>query len=483
MSEIVTQEGPGRPQEVALRKAIQRAKHWGEELVLLLDRVNQYLAPVDTSAGAELTPTAMSRKPILVGGWIFILLFGFLGLWAVLAPIASAAIAPGKIILSGNKKTIQHLEGGVVEAIYVREGQTVKAGEPLIRLNETAARARLDLYRKQFVSVQATVARLLAERDNLPEITFPPEIIKQQNNPDVADIIDSQSRLFKSRRDAIRSQENIILQKKAQYSNEIKGLEAQIAAATSQINFLQEEIGAVRTLLRQGNAQKPRLLALQRAQADLQGKRGEYQSSISKAEQAIAESDMEIVNLHNDFANKVAAEYKENADKVADLQERTKASVDIMGRIVISAPLSGVVTDLQAHTVGGVIKPGDKVMDIIPMDELLVQAMVSPQDIDVVKAGQEARVRLTAYKSRNVSPVDATVISVSADRFENPQNPNQSYYLARVKIKPHELEKQGNLELTPGMPADVMMINGERTLVSYMFTPIMDSFRKAFREQ
>jgi HlyD family type I secretion membrane fusion protein len=323
----------------------------------------------------------------------------------------------------------------------------------------------------------------MAERTDKKEIVFPEEILKQQDDPEVMDMLDSQRRLFVSRRDSIKSQADILLQKKAQYSNEIEGLQAQIDSATAQIGFLQQEINAVSTLLRQGNAQRPRLLSLQRAQADLRGRRGEYQSSISKAEQAIAESDLQIVNLHNEFYNKVAAEYKENADKVADLQERLKASVDIMDRIIIAAPLSGIVTDLKAHTVGGVIRPGERVMDIVPTDELVVEAMISPQDIDVVKVGQDARVRLSAFQTRTVSPVEATVISVSADRFDDPNNPNHSYYLARVQIKPHELEKQGDLKLTPGMPADVMMINGERSLVGYMMTPITNSLHKAFREQ
>ncbi len=467
---------------ITQQQAIERITGWGVKITEIIDRINAYMAPSPAEGELELSPTQMARKPILVGGWLFIILFGFFGLWAVIAPIASAAIAPGKIILSGNKKTIQHFEGGIVDEIYVREGETVKAGEALIKLNETAARARLDLYRKQLLAAQAAEARLLAERDNKDEISFPPAVMKQRHNPDMAEIIESQQRLFNSRRTSIASQAGIIEQKKAQYSNEIKGLEAQIKAATAQIGYLQEEIHAVSTLLKQGNAQKPRLLALQRAQADLQGKRGEYKSSISRAEQAIAEADLEILNLQNDFANKVAAEYKENVDKIADLQERLKASEDIMDRIIITAPLSGVVTDLQAHTIGGVIKPGDKIMDIVPIDELLVQAMVSPQDIDVVKEGLEAHVRLTAYKARAVPPLKGVVVGVSADRFENPNN-GQSFFLARVQINESELQEHKNIQLTPGMPADVLIITGERTLFGYMMTPITDAFRKAFREQ
>lgn len=452
-------------------------------LIAKMDVANQYLAPVELPEPGEIpSPTLMARKPILVGAWVFIVLFGFFGLWATLAPIASAAVAPGKVILSGSRKTIQHLEGGVVDKILVREGITVKKGQPLVRLNEVAARARLDLFNKQYYAALATESRLIAERDGKKGIIFAGAILNKINkDPELRDMIESQRRLFRSRRDSISSQVSILKQKQAQYLNEIKGLEAQIEAATAQIGLLQQEINAVSTLLRQGNAQKPRLLALQRAQADLKGKRGEYQATISRTEQAIAEADLQILNIRNEFSNKVAAEYKENVDKLADLQERLKASVDIMDRIVITAPLSGIITDLQAHTEGGVIKPGDKIMDIVPVDELLIQAAVSPQDIDVVTDGLEARVRLSAYKSRNVPPLEGTVVHVSPDRYDNPQT-GQSFYWARIKIKPEEL-MSNNLQLTPGMPADVLIITGERSLVSYMMAPITESIQKAFREQ
>jgi HlyD family type I secretion membrane fusion protein len=445
-----------------------------------IDRFHNWMAP---GYNDETTPTGIARGPILFGIWLTVVVFGFIGLWATLAPLASAAVAPGKVILSGNKKTIQHLEGGVVEEILVREGDAVKAGQPLIRLNETAARARQDLYEKQYITAKAAEARLIAERDGKENIIWPPVVAKAlETSTEMREIVDSQMSLFTSRRASIQGQLDVLDQKVAQSRDEIEGLNAQIASASEQIRLLQDEISGVAKLVAQGNAQKPRLLALQRAQAELRGNRGDYQARISRAEQAIGEAEIQKINVTNEFQNKIAAEMKDTVSQIADLEERKKASEDILQRIIITAPMSGIVTGLQAHTIGGVIKPGDRIMDIVPTDQLLIEAMVSPQDIDVVHPGLEARVRLTAYKSRQVPPLHGKVTQVSADRFENPQT-GQAFYLARIALDEDELKAQHDVTLTPGMPADALIVTGSRTLVGYLMAPISDSFRKAFREE
>jgi HlyD family type I secretion membrane fusion protein len=466
--------------EAPLPPLLAWAKEKADALLNLVDRCNQFLAPQPNDAPDN--PVAMARRPILVGAWLVIGLFGFVGMWAALAPLASAAIAPGKVILSGNHKTVQHLEGGVVDDILVREGETVKAGQVLVKLNETAAKARQDLHRKQWLASKAAEARLLAERDEKEEITYPDALQEALKDPEIREIVDGQRRLFESRSASLKSQIGLLEKQREQYRKEISGLEAQIEAATRQIALLEEEISAVRTLLKQGNAQKPRLLALQRQQAELKGERGEYQASISRAEQAIAESELQMINVKNEYQNKVATEMQEVVEKIADLQERLKASGDVLDRIVITAPLSGIVTDLQIHTIGGVIRPGDKIMDIVPIDELLVETQVSPQDIDVVYAGLEARVRLTAYKARSVPPILGTVTHVSPDRFEDQQTGN-AYYKARIQIAEDELDRYDDLQLTPGMPAEALIVTGSRTVLGYLMDPITTSFRKSFREE
>lgn len=476
-----TEDAQDETQTEEKHHLLQKLETITDGLTRYIDAINEWMA-AKAKPDSEATPENVARGPILVGGWLIILVFGFLGLWSAIAPLASAAIAPGKIILSGNKKTIQHLEGGIVEKIYVREGQAVAAGEPLIRLNETAARARLDLFRKQYQAAIAAEARLLAERDGKESIVFPTELTTSDNIDELKEILESQRRLFDSRRLSIQGKRNLLEQKKLQLKQEIAGLQAQVDSATRQIDLLGEEISAVDKLLKQGNAQRPRLLALQRQQANLEGERGEYKASISRAEQAIAEADIEMLNIENEFANTVAAEMKETVEKIADLQERLKASGDVIDRIIISAPMAGVVTGLKMHTIGGVIAPGNPLMDIVPIDELLVEASVSPKDIDVVRPGLKARVQLTAYKTRNVPPLEAEVLYVSADRVDDP-NTGASYYPTRLRISDQELESHKNIELTPGMPADALIVTGERTLLGYLMAPITESFRKAFREE
>ncbi len=469
-------------QEATIENPAKKVNSFMQCMIGWLDAVNNWMLPVQSDADM-MDPNLATRKPIIIGGWMMIFVFGFLGLWAAFAPLASAAIAPGKVILSGSKKSIQHLEGGVIEEIMVREGQTVKAGQPLFRMNETASRARLDLFDKQYQGARATEARLIAERDDKDKVEFPAALLaEKETSSTLQEVLTSQERLFESRRASIQGQQKVLEQKKSQFTQEIKGLQAQITSATRQISLLGEEVGAVRTLLKQGNAQKPRLLALQRQQAELKGNRGDFRARISRAQQAMAETDLQIINIRNEFANQVATEMRENVDRLADLQERLKASNDIIDRIIIEAPLSGVITALKVHTIGGVVRPGDTLMEIVPIDELLVEARVSPQDIDVVREGLEARVMLSAYAARRVPPISGIVEQVSPDRFED-KNTGMPYYTARVRIDEEDLAQYDYIELTPGMPADTLIVTGERSVLSYLMTPITDSFRKAFREE
>lgn len=461
----------------ALRQVASHVKqvgHW-------FDRASHAIAPLQE--GEIITPATLARAPILFGVWTAVALFGVFGLWAATAPIDSAAVASGQVVLDSNKKTIQHLEGGIVEEILVKEGAQVKAGEALVRLNATNSKSQLDQYKSNYLAAKATEARLFAERDTLSSITFPKDLTNLSQEPKVKEIMDNESRFFKTRQENLKGQVGILNQKIAQSRDEIRGLNAQVSAATNQISLLSEQIDVVEKLLAQGNALRPRLLGLKQQAEQLKGQRGSNQALIARAEQTITESQLSISTQKNDFLNKVNSDLQDIQLKISDLEERIRASADVVNRITIVSPIDGLVTGLAVHTVGGVIKPGEAIMDIVPTnDKLIVEAQVMPQDIDVVHAGLIARIQLTAYKSRNVPNIKGKVLNVSADKFVD-QRTGNSYFIARIEADPDELKQLKDVELSPGMPAQVLIVTGERTLLRYLLGPLNDALTHSFREQ
>lgn len=487
MSETVTdivpqEEKPATAKELShLHKRFLKATHGFLEWV---DRTNSKLVPEPSGDGTYASPDILGRKIILYGCWMFVLLVIVPLVWSMVAPLYSAAIAPGQVILDSNKKTIQHLEGGIISEILVREGMSVNKGDVLVRLDATTTKASYELVKKQYIASLATEARLIAERDKAENISFPAELLSQQGkDPIVDENIDNQTRLFKTRRSNLEGQVAVLNQKVEQANKQIEGYESQIKSADSQLALLNEEIGVVSKLLRDGNASRPRLLALQRNAADIGGQKGQYVASISQAREAIVESQKNIINAQEEFLKDTLKELSDTQVTLSDLREKINANEDKLKRIDILAPIAGRVNDLKVHTVGGVIQPGEKLMDIVPdNDKLIVEAKVMPQDIDVVHDGLEASVRLTAYKTRKVPPVSGKVINVSGDRF-NDERTGMSYYLARVEVDMKEIGQLENVHLYPGMPADVLIITGKRTALAYLWSPISDSFNKAFREQ
>ena len=452
------------------------------KVTAVVDTLANRLLPFD--AEEKGAPDARARPTIVAGIVVMFLLFGVIGMWAALVPLATGAVAPGKVVVEANRKEIQHLEGGIVKELLVKEGQAVKAGEILVRLDNTTASARSELLRGQKVSAQASEARLVAERDNIAEITFPEELLSvEATDTKVHEILDTQRRLFSTRKEAVEGQIGVLNQKIAQSGEEIRGLREQISSANRQIALLDEEIKTVSGLLSAGNATKPRLLALKRQQAELVGQRGQSQAMISRAEQTINEAKIAIINQRTEFLNKVVAELKETQGQLSDLVEQSRAASDVARRIEIAAPIDGTVTGLAIHTIGGVVKPGETLMALVPQhDKLIVEARISPLDIDQVRTGLEAKVRLTAFKQRFTKPVTGKVVTVSADRFDD-QRTGEGYFIARIEIPQSEIAKQSKLKLSPGMPADTLIVTGKRTMLSYLTSPIRDSFSKAFREQ
>lgn len=428
-----------------------------------------------------------SRPPIRnatkFGMITLVAFFGVFGIWALFAPIETAALAPGKIVASSNRKTIQHLEGGIIRKIYVKEGSVVKAGDPLIKLEDTQARTRYDLLHHQFIEYTATEARLIAQRDNQESIKFPASLLKQINNPDIKKVIDVQQTIFINDKRTYEDNLKILQQRVLQLENQIKGYKAQVDANSEQLIFVEKELNAYRELDKKNYADKPRMWALERESSRLEGNRGELIASISQAEQKIGETNQQIIALKNNTQKEILDDLAEVQRHLTETIEHEKATEDVLRRTIIASPQNGIVMNMQEHTVSGVIGPGKDIMDIVPNDDaLVVEARISPLDIDIVHPGLEAKVKLVSYKQRSLPALNGIVTEVSADSFFDSQT-NSSYYRARISISREELERLKSIKLYPGMPVEVMIIVDKRTAWEYFITPVKDSYNKAFREE
>jgi HlyD family type I secretion membrane fusion protein len=420
--------------------------------------------------------------PIALGFGVIALFFGgFLG-WAALAPLGSAAIAPGVVSVETNRKTIQHLEGGIIGAIKVKDGDNVKAGQVLVALDETQPRALLELVRVRQLASIALKARLVAERNDAKRISFPDQLRARRKETKVAEIIDGQINIFNARRKVYIGQVAILNQQIKQLAEEIKGTQGQIESVKRQITLVTDEIKDVSGLVEKGLAPRPRLRALQRDAAEIEGSLSLNRSRIAQIRQAIAETRLKINELTTAKINEVSQELRDVQSELVGLEERERAVKDILNRMVIRAPLEGTVVNLQVHTLGGVIAPGAPLLDIVPSeDRLIVDSRVSPSDIDIVQVGLLAQVRFTAFSQRQTQPVDGTVTAISADRLTD-ERTGEIFYLARIEIKDDLAEKLGDNKLYPGMQAEVMIVTGERTALEYFLKPITASFNRAFRE-
>lgn len=415
---------------------------------------------------------------------LFTIGFGllFFIIWGGLAPLDSAAIAEGMITLSGKRKTIQHLEGGIIEKINIIDGQEVKTGTVLIELNSASARARLQVVEGQLLYTNAIDVRLKAEQDGAAELNFDPAIF-DMNNPEVKKIIESQKNLFDVRKEVSKGHVNVLNERIGQYTEQVTSLEVKLRSTESQKKSLEEELANTEALFKKGLALKPRVLEMKRQLDSITGALAEIQSNIFGSKEAIAEAKLQILNIENEFQKDVAAEYKENHTHLLELTEQYNAAYDVLERTKIISPYDGVITDLQYHTIGGVISPGSKIMEIIPQDDkLIVEAKVRSQDIDSIHVGLNAKVQLGAFKSRLVPRLEGRVIYVSADTVTDQQS-GQAFYIARVEIDQRELKALNlDIKLYPGMPASIFIVKGTRTFLQYLISPIMDSFFRAFKE-
>jgi HlyD family secretion protein len=403
--------------------------------------------------------------------------------WAAFAPLDSALMSSGVVIVESHRKAIQHLEDGIVKEILVREGQEVKAGQELIRLDDTQPRTALELLEDEANAMTAQEARLMAERDGSPIIHFPPELLAHGNEPKVAEAILGEQTTFESRRDSLNQQIGILSARKSENERVVAGLRDEQTALETQIALIQKETDSVQQMVAKGLEPVPRLLALQRNTADLSGQRGQLIEKVSQVDLNSGETQLQIVNLRNERLDDVLKDLRDVQSKRFDLLDRIQAARDVLNRTIMTAPVAGKVVNLTEHTRGAVIRPGDTVMEIVPVhDQLDVEAHLRPEDADDVYVGMSARVNLSAYKQRRLPMITGTVTNVSADRITDPRT-GQSYFVATVSVDRSALKNFPDARLIPGMPVEVALDTGSRTALEYLFEPIRDVMRKGMRER
>lgn len=439
---------------------------------------NKLLIPI---ADRALT-LATDERPIRnIGIAVLAFTFGILGLWGTLAPLDSAALAPGSVTVKSYRKTVQHLDGGIVSELNAKDGDIVKAGDLLIKLDATEVRAQQDILRGQSITLSAQLARLQAERDLKSAITYP-DSLQDLSDSHIAQARQGEDQIFTARKTAHEGEMSVLKQRIGQLDAKIKGLESQRGSKQQLAASYGEESKDLKELLAQGYADKLRLRDIERNHAVTLGEIASLASDIAGSNIQIGETKLEILQLEKKFQEEVVNKLGEVQAELYDVSQRLTATQDKVARTDIKAPTGGRVLGLSVHTIGGVVAAGHPILDIVPQqEELIIDAQVSPIDIDRVHKGLEADVRFSAFKQALVPQVPGKVINLSADRITDERTGN-SYYLAQVELQPDAYQTLRGIELVPGMPAEVFINTGERTVFEYLMQPISNAFARAFIE-
>jgi HlyD family type I secretion membrane fusion protein len=411
---------------------------------------------------------------IMVGVTILVIFFGAIALWGYLAPLSAAVHAQGEVIFQNKRQAVQHQEGGIVKQILVKDGETVKAGQPLLLLEDDQLRPIVDMYSGQAIAETASIYRLEAEKNDLAAPVFPKGI--------PAAVIQTETKLFNAKRESFLKQVDMVKSQLAQTRESIKGAEEQLASKQKEINSLKEQLEANQALHKQGYVTKTMVLDLERALAGKQGEREQISANIAGNVQRLAELEHRILSIKAERVQQAANEIKQSAMKRIELEERVRPSRALMTRGIIRAPVSGKVVGLKVSTIGGVVIPREPLMEIAPLkDNLIIEAKVMVNDISDVKVGQEAEVTLTAFKSSTTPPVKANVTYLSDDRLTIRTAQGESpYYAAYLELDPASLGALQGLQLVPGMQAQVSIATKPRTAFDYFIGPLRDRMKKAY---
>lgn len=416
-----------------------------------------------------------------VGMTIVLVTFGLFGTWAAFAPLGNAVYGSGVVTVQSYRKTVQHLEGGIVKELLARDGDTVHKGDPLIILDDGQLRSEYESTRNQLITARAKEARLRAERDDQPAI--PALKIDGVESDRAREAIDGEAQVFRSRHDARLGEISVQKERIGQLKQQIIGLNDMIATKVSLEKSYTGEINELKDLLRQGFVDKQRLLEQERKLDMLKSEVADHQSTITKTRLQINETEMQIVQTNQKFSSDVAKDLSDVQAQVFDLQEKASALQDRLSRIVIRAPEDGMVLDMKVHTIGGVVSAGTPLLDIVPeSSDLVVEAHVSTNDIDRITLGKLTDVRFSAFNAATTPVIQGQVTRISADRLTD-EKTGEGYYLVRVKVTDEGMQRLGNRKLQPGMPAEVLINAGERTMLQYLLKPARNMFAKSMIEE
>ena len=428
-------------------------------------------------------PNESVKRVASVGWAIIAVFFGLFGTWAAVAPLKGAVVANAVVKVEGNRKSVQHLEGGIVKELRVKEGDRVAAGDIVIVLDPSQARAEHEVLSQDLIVLRATEERLRAELTHRAEMTIPDDLKAFGDDRYVKEVWDAQVHQMEVRLTALEGQRQVIKEKIAQLEYQIVGLEAQVHAFNAQVVSVKDERVSLLPLLERGLVARPRVSQLERTAAGLDGQIADAKANIAKARQAIAEQVQQTAQLDNDRMTDLAKDLRDTQAKLLEVIPKLMHARSVLDRIEIRSPYTGRVVGLNVFSVGGVINRGDKIMDVVPDKEsLVVEAQVAVEDISEVHPNMRAEVHLTAYKQRTTPLVHGDVLQVSADRLTDTKT-NNPYYTALVQVDEEELAELPHIRLYPGMPATVMIPTVERTALDYLVGPLVMSFNHAFRQK
>lgn len=440
------------------------------------DTINPKL---DVVEGEQIDLHSTMDKPKRIGFVLLFLVFGVFGIWAATAPLDGAARAAGTVTVRSYKKVVQHLEGGIVSDITARDGDFVLSGDTLLTLDATQPKAQLEIANSRFIAMKARESRLIAERDGATVVNYSMEL--NRNDSRVVDEIQAQEGIFRARMVANQSAKQVLEQKIEQLQSQVTGLKALKTTKEQLTASFSEELADTRVLLSQGFSEKTRLRELERNVANYEGEAADLTATIAATEVQVGEARLQLILQEQEFQKEVVSELGDVQTNLIDVSERINGLEDIVARTIITAPDNGIVNGMQVHTIGGVISSGTPIAEIVPQnEEVVIEATVSPNDIDRVSSGQDATIRFSSFGS-SVPTIEGKVLNLSADSMVD-ESTGVGYYLARVELTPEGLDRLGDLVMVPGMPAEVFINTGSRTFLQYLFKPFSNALARSFNE-